>query len=129
MAKIRCVKCRQFKTRRKERQPKNPTAFVCLGCRRYKRMAEHHLDKIIPYLKPFKEIRTEALAAVETFEKTVEVLTPQVRQQSFLTDIKNIMTKNNIRDYRFEVEDNKLIAIILEGLPLLGDVRIQILTK
>ena len=121
--KLVCSRCHGKKNRRKESLPQNKKTYICRSCR-YSILATRYLKPIVTRTKTFRELRATILAEVKNFERSM--VPASEKQATFIKNIENIMSRHFIRDYRFNVVDNKLVSIEIDNLPVLGSLSISI---
>jgi len=95
---------------------------------RYSMLARNKLIPIISNTTSFKTLKRATLKEVKNFE-TPNSISIQARLQTFVKNIKTLMTSNNIREYKFNIIDNKLESITISKLPFIGDMKVPIYEK
>lgn len=121
--KIKCTRCHSPKIRRIDGLPKNGKLYVCRNCK-YRQFVQRHFDELIYYSIPYRKLRKDLIEQVKLFETSNNPIIE--RQQTFIKNIQTIMSANYIRDYKFEVLDNKLQYIRLYNLPFITEIKIPI---
>ncbi len=120
---IQCCRCDKWKKRRHE-IIKDQKSYLCRSCRNAV-LARNKLHTIISNSVPFRKVQYKISKEITSLCHLPE----QERQQQVIQNLDAILIPNNIRDYKFKLVDNKLIAITALNIPFIGNIEIPVLTN
>lgn len=122
--KINCVKCGKVKECRHKFYRKRVEDYGSVEALKSKYTCRECRYPTNPIQQKIKKIKRQLNDLIEKYS-TVD-MNIQTNQNSFLSDVVNIMALYNITDYKFNIVDNKIKAVTLSNLPLLGTVIVKL---